>query len=110
MTTLNDPAFFEAAQHLALRIVKEGGPAPSERIKLGFRLCVARQPQEREWQEMLALWKQQSSRFSQGSHSREALSIVGDLAWPSGIPVWEEAAWTVVANVLLNLDETITKN
>jgi hypothetical protein len=59
--------------------------------------------------QLLSYWTQQSDRFKQGSHSREALSLVGDLKWPEGIPVWEEAAWTVVANVLLNLDETITK-
>ena len=48
LTTLNDPAFFEAAQHLALRIVKEGGPDPKARMVRGFRLCLARQPQPAE--------------------------------------------------------------
>ena len=109
LTTLNDPAFFEAAQHLALRIVKEGGPDPKARMVRGFRLCLARQPQPAELKQLLSYWTQQADRFKQGAHAKEALSLVGDLPWPEGVPVWEEAAWTMVANVLLNLDETITK-
>ena len=62
-----------------------------------------------ELKQLLSYWTQQADRFKQGTNAKEALNLVGDLPWPEGIPVWEEAAWTVVANVLLNLDETITK-
>lgn len=109
LTTLNDPTFFEAAQNLALRIVKEGGPEAKTRMVHGFRLCVARQPDSGELKQLLAYWTQQADRFKQGANAKEALTLVGDMAWPEGLPVWEEAAWTIVANVLLNLDETITK-
>ncbi len=109
LTTLNDAAFFEAAQHLALRMVKEAGPKPQARATLGFRQCLGRPPQGGEAERLVAFWKQQASRFSQGSHGKEVLQLVGDLPWPAGVPVWEAAAWTMVANVLLNLDETITK-
>jgi len=109
LTTLNDPAFFEAAQHLALRIVKEGGSDPKARIMRGFRLCLTRQPEPAELKQLLSYWTQQADRFKQGVNAKEAVNLVSDLPWPEGIPVWEEAAWTVVANVLLNLDETITK-
>jgi mono/diheme cytochrome c family protein len=109
LTTLNDPAFFEAAQHLALRIVKEGGPGLKAKMVRGFRLCLARPPKPAELTQLLSYWTQQSERFQQGANAKEALRLVGELPWPEGIPVWEEAAWTVVANILLNLDETITK-
>jgi len=109
LTTLNDPTFFEAAQHLALRVVKEAGPDPKARMVRGFRLCLARQPRPAELKQLLSYWTQQADRFKQGVNAREALNLVGDLPWPEGIPVWEGAAWTVVANVLLNLDEAITK-
>ncbi len=66
LTTLNDPAFFEAAQHLALRIVKEGGPDPKARMVRGFRLCLARQPQPAELKQLLSYWTQQADRFKQG--------------------------------------------
>ena len=109
LTTLNDPAFFEAAQHLALRIVKEGGSDPKSKLVRGFRLCLTRQPEAAELKQLLSYWTQQADRFKQGVNAKEALNLVSDLPWPEGIPVWEEAAWTLVANVLLNLDETITK-
>ncbi|HEU0007842.1 MAG TPA: PSD1 and planctomycete cytochrome C domain-containing protein, partial [Terriglobia bacterium] len=101
LTTLNDPTFFEAAQHLALRIVKEGAPDPKARMVRGFRLCLARQPKPAELKQLLSYWTRQADRFKEGTNAKEALSLVGDLPWPGGIPVWEEAAWTVVANVLL---------
>ncbi|MEW5974981.1 MAG: DUF1553 domain-containing protein [Acidobacteriota bacterium] len=109
LTTLNDPAFFEAAQALALRMVRESGPTVEGRSAYGFRLCAARSPKPSEVEEVVALWKRQARRFSEGANAREALELVGDQHWPTGTPVWEAAAWTVVANVLLNLDETITK-
>jgi Protein of unknown function (DUF1553) len=109
LTTLNDPGFFDAAQHLALRMVKEPGLAPEERVVRGFRLCLSRQPQPAELQQLVSFWKQQVARFGQGRHSKEALGLVGELSWPESVPVWEAAAWALVANVLLNLDQTITK-
>lgn len=109
LTTLNDPAFFEAAQHLALRMATGAGLGPEERARRGFRLCLARPPRPAELLQLVSYWKQQAARFSQGANSREALNLTGDLQWPEPVPVWEAAAWTMVANVLLNLDETITK-
>ena len=109
LTTLNDPGFFDAAQHLALRMVKEPGLAPEERVVRGFRLCLSRQPQPAELQQLVSFWKQQVVRFGQGRNSKEALGLVGELPWPENVPVWEAAAWALVANVLLNLDQTITK-
>jgi mono/diheme cytochrome c family protein len=109
LTTLNDPGFFDAAQHLALRMVKEAGSTPEERVVRGFRLCLSRQPQPAELQQLVSFWKQQVVRFGQGRNSKEALGLVGELPWPENVPVWEAAAWALVANVLLNLDQTITK-
>src|SRR6476660_9012822 len=90
LTTLNDPAFFEAAQHLAFRIIKEGGSDAKARMVRGFRLCLARQPQPAELKQLLSYWTQQADRFKQGTNAREALSLVGELQWPEGVAVWEE--------------------
>jgi hypothetical protein len=81
LTTLNDPAFFEAARALAARLIKE--PDPRARAELAFRLCVNRRPKPRE-ADLLLSWV-----------AREGAD---DLA-----------AWTLAANALLNLDETLTK-
>ena len=69
--------FFEAAQHLALRIVKEGGSDPKARMVRGFRLCLARQPQPAELKQFLSYWTQQADRFKQGVNAKEALKLGG---------------------------------
>jgi hypothetical protein len=109
LTTLNDPAFFEAAQALARRMATEAGPSLKERLTLGFRLCVARIPRAAEMKQFTELFNEQTSRFSQAAGSSEALELIGPGEQPEGVPVWEQAALTVIANVLLNLDETLTK-
>jgi hypothetical protein len=97
LTTLNDPAFFEAAQALAKRATKEGGSDDQARIVYAFRLCTARQPKPAELDRLLQGLERERSYFSQ--HPAESARL-GDT---------NLAAWTMLSNVLLNLDETITK-
>jgi hypothetical protein len=70
---------------------------------LGFRLCVSRRPGANELDQIVALFTQQFARFKADPPAARDLAgkAIGDAA--------EIAAWTVVANVLLNLDETLTK-
>lgn len=100
LTGLNDPAFFEAALALARRVVAEAGPQPRARAELAFRLCVARRPQPGELDRMLS-WQEQERRFFD-AHREDAEKMTG-----ASDP--ELAAWTMFSNVLLNLDETVTK-
>lgn len=97
LTTLNDPAFFEAAQALAKRVMAEAGPADRDRAAYGFLLAVAREPKPAELDRVLAAIKKERAFFT--AQPEQA----GKLGGP------EQAAWTIVANVLLNLDETLTK-
>jgi hypothetical protein len=109
LTTLNDPAFFEAAQHLAKRIVTEAGPEAADRVVQGFRLCLSRRPKSDELREVLAYHADQQQRFAEDLE--KALAVVEE-QWEPGPDIADLAdlaAWTMVANVLLNLDETITK-
>jgi Protein of unknown function (DUF1553)/Protein of unknown function (DUF1549)/Planctomycete cytochrome C len=106
LTTLNDPAFFEAAQHLAKRMVTEAGPESPARAAHGFRLCVSRRPSREELAEVLAY--QEKERFRFAADLEAALAVVEE-QWEPGIDLADLAAWTMVANVLLNLDETVTK-
>jgi hypothetical protein len=101
LTSLNDPAFFEAARALARRVLAEGGPAPDRRAELAFRLCVARKPTAREVDRILR-WQDEQQRFFTGDQDA-ARKIAGTADA-------NLAAWTMVANVLLNLDETLTKD
>ena len=99
LTALNDPAFFEAAQALARRIVAEE-QQPRARTEMAFRLCVARRPEPGELDRMLS-WEERERSFFE-EHRDDAKKLTGD-----GDP--ELAAWTMLSNVLLNLDETVTK-
>ncbi len=107
LTTLNDPQFFEAAVGLARRLVREAGTDASARVAHGFRLSVARWPKSDEAGRLLALYREQRANFEKDPASAEKLVKAYLPAGESASP--ELAAWTVVANVLLNLDEVLTK-
>ena len=97
LTTLNDPAFFENAMALGKRLVSEVSN-DADRVKLGFRLVTAREPKSAEVDRLLT-WKQGEVAYFR-NHTDEAAKLGGDA---------EQAAWTMLANVLLNLDEALTK-
>jgi hypothetical protein len=105
LTMLNDDAAMEAARALAKRMVEEGGGNLKSRAIFGFRSCVARTPSEKEVERIAALFQQQLVFFSE--RRTDAEKIAGDVSTTANSA--EFAAWTMVANVLLNLDETLTK-
>jgi hypothetical protein len=99
LTTMNDAAFFEMAQALAKRIVAEGGATDSSRIAYAFRTVTARQPNSSEKDRLLTWLAKERAYFA--AHADEARRVSGGAE--------ELAPWTILANVLLNLDETLTK-
>jgi uncharacterized protein DUF1553/uncharacterized protein DUF1549/cytochrome c len=106
LDTLNDPAFFEAAQALARKMMADAGRDASARAAYGFRRCVSRRPSPQELNRILAFYRDQLARFQKDT--KAAGDVVKGYSGPaSDVP--EFAAWTMVSNVLLNLDETITK-
>jgi mono/diheme cytochrome c family protein len=114
LTTLNEPLFVECAQALAQKTLKEGGPTDADRLTYAFRRCVSRQPTNDEKTTMLALVAKQMKRFADGTaNPMEIIAAkpdqqVSDEITEGTAPA-QLAAWTVVARVILNLDETITK-
>ena len=106
LTTLNDPVFFEAARALARKIVEDAGPDAATRATYGFRRSATRRPTPEEVDRLLAFWRLEVDRFQ--SDPKSAAEVAGNDSATSP-QVRELAAWTMVANVLLNLDETITK-
>lgn len=110
LSTLNDPAFFEMARALARRVVAEAKPDLRERIIYGFRLCVSRRPKETEVEQLIALYNEQLRHFTKDAGATAKVVKVSDRTEGATTPAAaEQAAWTMVANVLLNLDETVTK-
>ena len=106
LDTLNDPVFFEAARALAKRMMKEAGPDPAARTTRGFRLVLARRPAATELERLVAFYNQQLARFQRDEKAARDVLQAGKTPPPDAA---ELAAWTMVANVLLNLDETVTK-
>jgi len=105
LATLNETLFMESAQALARRVIEEGGKSDRDRIDYAFRLCVTRKPSADEQQELLAFLDRQQTRFADGWLEPKKLSE----KVPPGSSPTQVAAWTAVSRVLLNLDETITK-
>ncbi|MCX6624666.1 MAG: DUF1553 domain-containing protein, partial [Acidobacteria bacterium] len=111
LTTLNEPLFVESAQALAARALKEGGSTDQDRVSYAFRLATARKPGAAECDVLLKLLARQRTRIAEGWVNPLALSAVKPdrSNLPAGATPAQLAAWTVVTRVILNLDETITK-
>jgi hypothetical protein len=109
LVLLNDPAYVEAARVLAERIMKQGGGDVASRLAFAFKLCTAREPSQREATILRDLFERNLSRFRQNPGAAAKLTSVGEAPKPSDVDLAELAAWTAIGNVLLNLDETITK-
>ena len=109
LVTLNDPVFVEAAQALARRMIAEGGPIASDRVRRGFRLCLGREARREEVGVILDLVADQYERFR--GRGADALAMATDPLGPlpEGADAAEAAAWTVAANVMLNMDEFLTR-
>jgi hypothetical protein len=99
LALLNDQACIEAAKALGKRMTKEGGANNENRLSYGFRLCTGRRPNPPE---LSRLSQQLTKLTSKNSKDTEASKKIGDTP--------TEAAWAMVGNVLLNLDETVTKS
>jgi hypothetical protein len=109
LTTLNDPAFVQPAAALARKIVKEAGSEKSERITFAFRTVLARSPSEGEISRLSSLFDQMLEKYQADPKAAVMLATSGLSTVPDRDKAPELAAWTVVSNVLLNLDETLTK-
>jgi hypothetical protein len=88
LMSLNETTSLEAAAALAKRM-QAAAESPEKRVEAGFKLCTARPPSAKESAALLSLLKRQQERAAKDQEAADA--------------------WTVVARVLLNLDETITK-
>jgi hypothetical protein len=101
--------YVEAAQALGRRIVKEGGDSVESRLTHGFRLCVSRPPSESEMSRLTQLYTQAKERYAKDDTAARKMATepIGPL--PAGANAAEMAAWSVVGNVLLNLDEMFLK-
>jgi hypothetical protein len=107
LVTLNDPEFVEAASALGRRVLAEAGPDAEARATYAFRLCLARKPSSRELDRLVQLYRTELLHYRGDPQAAEMMA--GQFVNPGSSSVAEQAAWTVVANVLMNLDEFLVK-
>ena len=107
--TMNDPVYVEAAGALARRIVREGGPDARARVRFGLYLCLCRRPEPEQIEPLVDLFEAEFERFRNDPQAAANLSGAAPGSLPAGTSSAELAAWTTVANVLLNLDGVLTK-
>jgi mono/diheme cytochrome c family protein len=108
LAVLNDKAFVEASAALARRVLREAPADEQSRLIYGFILCVARTPSHQEREVLARLYRDSLAKYQKDAKAAQAMVANGGPLL-SGQDAAEVAAWTVVANVLLNLDETITQ-
>ena len=112
LVSLNESIFVECAQALARKTLEDGGKTDAERITYAFRRTLARRPTEPEKKELLELLEKQRTRLAEGWLNPIEIAT-GESKLPTTMPPGatptQLAAYTVLSRVLLNLDETITK-
>ncbi len=107
--TMNDPVYVEISQAFARRIHADGGSTPEARAAYALKLVLCRIPDAGQVAEVVKLYESELDHYR--SHPQEAAELavkpLGDL--PAGLDAAEAAAWTVVANMLLNLDGVLMR-
>jgi hypothetical protein len=106
---MNDVAYVERARKLAERMILEGGSTPEARIAFGWRLLLARPPKNRESAVLLSALGKFTQRYRNDSPAAVALLNEGDSPWNRSLDPAQLAAYSGVASLMLNLDETVTK-
>jgi len=110
LITLNDPQYFEAARHLGYRMMHEGGTEEAARLRYGFKLATGRSPCDSECNVLEESLAAQKAHYGADPEAAKKTISVGESPVPDDVPPTELAAYTMVANLILNLDEVLTRN
>jgi hypothetical protein len=111
LTTLNETLFVECARALARETLAGGGRTDAERVAYAFRRVLSRPPTDEERTVLLSLLAAELTRIAEGRVNSHELATgeEGSRDLPAGASPIQLGAYTVMSRVLLNLDETITK-
>ena len=109
LNLMNDPTYTEAARLYAERMIREGGASDEDRLQYGFLLATAREPGDTEASILRASLNRYRDRYQTDPEDAERYLAAGEHERDASIEVPELAAFTAVASLLLNLDETITR-
>jgi len=109
MNLMNDPQYVEAARILAGRMIREGGDSPGDQIRFGYKLALAREPDGRVSEILTRGYLDYLTSFQAAPGNAKSLIEIGKSRTDEGTGAVQLAAMTAVASVILNLDETVTK-
>ncbi len=109
LVLLNDPTFVEAARFLAQRMIVEAVANPADRVRFAYRLTAARQPSTTELGVLVEVARGQLDEYRDDPEAASQLLTVGEGGYDPGHDPIELAAWANVAGIIMNLDETITR-
>jgi hypothetical protein len=110
LVLMNDVQHYEAARNLAQRLILEGGKTPDDRLAWGFRLVTAREPNASEVTLLKSLLTDELARYKKDPEAAKKAIANGQSKPNPALDSAELAAYTLVGNLLLNLDETVMKN
>jgi hypothetical protein len=106
---MNDVTFLEGSRKLAERMMVEGGASPKRRIEYGYRLIVGREPKAGQQAILLRTLERFESNYRADPDAAKEFLKQGESPVRAGLDQADLAAYTGIASLLLNLDETITK-
>jgi hypothetical protein len=109
LTTLNDPVFEEAAQAMGLRVWEHGGKDDQARLAFAFELCTGRKPNPKEVSILSGFLREEDEFFANRTARAVQVASQDVKNPPQDVNLEKVATWTMVSRVLLNMDETITK-
>ncbi len=109
LVMLNDPVYIEAAQALGRAMALHDAGGPRRKIEYGFLAALSRPPAKPEAARLAELYRSEKIRFSKDEKAAQALATKPIGALPDGLSAPEAAAWSTVGNVILNLDEFVTR-
>ena len=107
---MNDVQHVEAARSLAQRMMVSGGVDAKQRIALAFQLVLSRDPADEELEIIEQQLQAHLERYRQSPAEAEKLVTLGESRRLESLEPAELAAYTLVANLILNLDETLNRN
>ncbi len=109
LVLLNEVTYIEAARQLAARMITEGGATPETRLSWAFERATCRKPDAFELERLAASLRTRLAAFQKNPEAAQKLITQGSSKPDAKLDPAELAAYTVSANVLLNLDEVVTR-
>ena len=109
LATMNDVPYVEASRHFARRMLLEGGTSYPDRLTHGFRLATGRKPSPAELEVLVAMFQEHHTHYQSKPDEAVKLLSIGESKRDESLNPSEYAAMTMLGNLMLNLDETLTK-